>query len=87
MNARLEIRRRRRVAASIGFAALTMISATACIFETSNYKGGGRADQGGQVQTPDPTTSATPAPAPQPTVAPVNDSGQPDVFVEAGDDG
>lgn len=86
MNARREIRRRRRVAPSIGFGVLAMLSASACIFETSSYKGGGRADQGGQVKTPDPPTSA--APAPTPTVPPVNDSGGlPDVFVEASDDG
>lgn len=55
-----EIRARRRVAVGVGFAALVVISATACIFDKSAYQGGGRQDKGATAQTASGSASTTP---------------------------
>jgi hypothetical protein len=62
-----EVRVRRRAVMRVGLVVLMITSATACIFEKSDYKGGGRLDKGATAKTaeqPEPT-----APTTQPTDA------------------
>ena len=61
------IRSRRRIVAIGGLLLMTVLTATACIFDKSEYQGGGRADKGATANTA-PSDSTPPAPAPTPTV-------------------
>ena len=60
-----QVRERRRVGMRLGFLMLVAASATACIFDQSDYKGGGRLDKGatakpaGEDAEPPPRTTAT----------------------------
>ena len=54
-----QIRARRRTATRIGFLVIVALSATACIFDQSEYKGGGRSDKGATAQTASGSASGT----------------------------
>lgn len=53
---------RRRIAVRLGFALMFVASATACIFDRSDYQNGGRLDKGAAAKTaePEPTTTEDP---------------------------
>ncbi len=53
---------RRRIAMRLGFALMVVASATACIFDRSDYQNGGRLDKGAAAKTaePEPTESEDP---------------------------
>lgn len=56
------VRARRRTAMRVGFLVILAASATACIFDQSDYKGGGRLDKGATAKTaepPVPTATST----------------------------
>jgi hypothetical protein len=56
------VEERRRAMRRIGFVALALATATACIFDQSDYQGGGRLDQGAtanQVDTTQPSATDT----------------------------
>ena len=66
-----QIRKRRRVVLRIGFLMLVAASATACIFDQSDYKGGGRLDKGATAKPPPedaepPPRSTTTSPSNKP---------------------
>ncbi len=46
------VRARRRTAMRVGFLMILAASATACIFDQSDYKGGGRLDKGATAKPP-----------------------------------
>jgi hypothetical protein len=77
MSARARIRLRRRLGASAGLAVLALVSA-ACIFDKSDYTGGGRLDKGATAasaaRTSATATATSPDPAPTDTT-PVADAG------------
>lgn len=73
------IRARRRLTVRVGLAALVVASATACIFEKSDYQGGGRLDKGGEAKTAEPTASSA-----QPTATSTDDGSSPDPLLDAG---
>lgn len=52
-----QVRARRRIVMRVGALVIVAASATACIFDQSDYKGGGRLDKGATAQAP--TASAT----------------------------
>ena len=81
-----QIRARRQIAVRVGFAALAVASATACIFDESKYQGGGRVDRGGEVRTAAPTASSPPTASQptQPTAIATDDASVPALF-DAGD--
>jgi hypothetical protein len=57
-----QVRARRRIVMRIGLLVLLAASATACIFDQSDYKGGGRLDKGATAKTaepPVPTATST----------------------------
>jgi hypothetical protein len=54
-----QIRARRRIVARVGALVIVAASATACIFDQSDYKGGGRLDKGATAQAPTASTSAS----------------------------
>ena len=62
-NTRLdEVRSRRRIVMRVGLLVILAASATACIFDQSDYKGGGRLDKGATAKTaepPVPTATST----------------------------
>lgn len=73
---------RRRVT-RVGLTALALVSltvgATACIFEKSEYQGGGRKDQGAEGTTADPSSSTAPLPTGTiPTDSAIPDTSLPD---------
>ena len=70
---------RRRVMVRIGFAALVVVSATACIFEKSDYQGGGRLDKGATAQTATASSSASASTTPTSTA----DATPPNPFLDA----
>jgi hypothetical protein len=57
-----QVRARRRAVMRVGFLAIVAASATACIFDQSDYKGGGRIDKGATAKPPESQapTSTTP---------------------------
>ena len=68
---------RRRIAKRFGLAGLALLSlvlgATACIFEKSDYQGGGRLDKGAAAKTADSASStATTAPTDTSDATPPN---------------
>lgn len=65
---------RRRIVVRAGLVVIVLASLTACIFEQSTYKGGGRLDKGATANTASATaTDTTSAPtAPKPTVDAAN---------------
>ncbi|MBX3186706.1 MAG: hypothetical protein KF819_06810 [Labilithrix sp.] len=80
MNQRqLRIRNRQRVVMGGGFGVVVILTATACIFDRSDYQGGGRVDRGATAQTsdPGPTSSVDVDTGAVPTDP--QDSGLPDV--------
>jgi hypothetical protein len=46
----------------VGLLAIVAASATACIFDQSDYKGGGRIDKGATAKPPDSTAPTTTTP-------------------------
>jgi hypothetical protein len=84
-----EIRGRRRIAAAVGLVALFVASAataSACIFDQSNYQGGGRVDRGGELTIDDAAAEADTSPQPGPTEADDGGDGSPpDPLLDAGD--
>lgn len=70
---------RRRIAMRLGFALLFVASATACIFDRSDYQNGGRLDKGANAKTaqPEPTATDDPTGKSNPT-SPAQDSGSGD---------
>ncbi len=77
MERRDEIQARRRIVVRVGLASLLLATATACIFDKSDYQGGGRIDHGGEAKTAEPPASSS-----QPTTQPTstNDGAVPDPF-------
>lgn len=69
MSTEARIRSRRRVVVRIGLVAILVASATACIFDQSEYKGGGRLDKGATAATA--SSSAAPTETTDPTDPPV----------------
>ena len=72
MERRERIRARRRISVRIGLAGLllgTLATASACIFDKSDYQGGGRIDKGATANTA--SQSAT-APVPTDTTMPTD---------------
>ncbi len=71
---------RRRVGLRVGFALLLLCTASACIFEKSDYQGGGRLAQGATAQdsttAPEPTQTTTTTTTSTTTSQP--DTGAPD---------
>lgn len=61
------IKAARRIGMRLGFLVIIVASAAACIFEQSEYKGGGRIDKGA-------TASAASSSAPAPTETPTSTS-------------
>ena len=54
------VQKRRRIVMSVGFAALVVVSATACIFDKGgDYQGGGRLDKGATAKTAEPEPTVT----------------------------
>ncbi|MDB4944984.1 MAG: hypothetical protein JWP97_4518 [Labilithrix sp.] len=76
-----EIRARRRIVVRVGFAALAALTAvtalTACIFDQSDYQGGGHNDKGAQAKTAEPPASTEPTTQPTATSTTDDDSGLP----------
>jgi hypothetical protein len=71
MSAESRIQARRRIAMRAGLLLLVMASVTACIFDRSEYKGGGRLDKGATADTASSSASATEtAPTDEPTSEP-----------------
>lgn len=54
-----QVRSRRRVVMRVGLLVIVAASATACIFDQSDYKGGGRLDKGATASAPTDTTTPT----------------------------
>ena len=80
-----QIRARRRLVTGVGFAMLLVASATACIYDKSDYQGGGRLDKGGEAKTAQPSaSSAQPTTTATPTTT--DDGGPPKLPVDAGGD-
>jgi len=48
------VRARRRIVMRLGLLVIVDASATACIFDQSDYKGGGRLDKGATAKTAEP---------------------------------
>ena len=77
MDRREQIRTRRRIVVLVGLLGLLVATATACIFDKSDYQGGGRIDHGGEAKTAEPTAT-TSQPTSQPTsTAPDDDAAAP----------
>jgi hypothetical protein len=54
------VHERRRIVMRVGFAALFIVSATACIFDKGgDYQGGGRLDRGATAKTAEPEPTVT----------------------------
>ena len=70
-----QVRVRRRVLMRVGFLAIVAASATACIFDQSDYKGGGRVDKGATAKPPE---SQAPAPTATTTSTSTSTSSTPD---------
>lgn len=82
------VRARRRLTVRMGLAAIVLATASACIFEQSDYQGGGRLAQGATAQT---DSTPQPEPTPSPTTSQSTperdtgvDTGSP---IDAGSDG
>ncbi|CAN5780348.1 hypothetical protein BH11MYX4_BH11MYX4_13120 [soil metagenome] len=87
MERRERVKARRRIVVRIGLAGLalgTLATASACIFDKSDYQGGGRLDRGGEAKTAEPTSSSAQPTATTPPTATSDSSVQPDPF-DAGD--
>jgi hypothetical protein len=54
-----QVRSRRRIVMRVGLLVIVAASATACIFDQSDYKGGGRLDKGATASAPTATTTPT----------------------------
>jgi hypothetical protein len=54
-----QVRARRRIMMRVGALVIMAASATACIFDQSDYKGGGRLDKGATAQAPTASTTAS----------------------------
>ena len=74
MDRREQIRTRRRIVVLVGFGGLLLATATACIFDKSDYQGGGHIDHGSEAKTAEPTSTAT-QPTSQPTSTTPEDDG------------
>jgi hypothetical protein len=61
----------------VGFLAIVAVSATACIFDQSDYKGGGRIDKGATAKPPDSTAPTTTTPTATATSTDTPDSSFP----------
>jgi hypothetical protein len=76
-SSRPQIAARRRIVVRAGFVVIVAASLTACIFDQSTYKGGGRLDKGATANTAsatatDTTTAPTGSTAPKPTADAAN---------------
>jgi len=78
-----QIRARRRLAMGVGFALLAVASATACIYDKSDYQGGGRQDKGGEAKTAEPSASSA-QPTATPTATATEDGSPPALPADAG---
>ena len=79
MERREEIQARRRILVRVGLGSLLLATVTACIFEKSDYPGGGRVDHGGDAKTAEPPASSS-QPTAQPTTPPTSDGAVLDPF-------
>jgi hypothetical protein len=59
MSTERRIKARRRIAMRFGLILIVLASATACIFDQSEYKGGGRLDKGATAATASSSATAT----------------------------
>lgn len=59
MSTERRIKARRRIAMRVGLLSIVTLSATACIFDKSDYKGGGRLDKGATAATASSSATAT----------------------------
>ena len=78
---REQVRARRRIMMRIGFVVIVLASATACIFDKSDYQGGGRLDKGATAKTAEPTPTQSGSTQPTntttaPTANPLLDAGE-----------
>lgn len=71
MNHDHRIKTRRRTAMTAGLLAIALLSATACIFDQSDYKGGGRLDRGATAAT---ATASADGSTEDPTTQPQEDA-------------
>lgn len=83
MDRREQIRTRRRIVVLVGLAGLLVATATACIFDKSEYQGGGRIDHGSTAKTAEPTATPT-QPTSKPTSTTPEDDGAVPPPVDAG---
>jgi hypothetical protein len=83
MDRRDQIRARRRIAVRAGFALLVVASAAACVYDKSDYQGGGRLDKGGEAKTAEPTATTSTPPAPTPTTTATQDANPPNPLLDA----
>ena len=75
-----QVRARRRVVMRVGFLMLVAASATACIFDQSDYKGGGRVDKGATAKPPESVATA-----PTSTTTTTSTSNTPDTSIPSTD--
>jgi len=76
MSAMNLVRARRRIVMRVGFVALVVLTATACIFDKGgDYQGGGRNDKGATAKTADPDPTVDPIPTDTTTTPPPLDAG------------
>lgn len=81
------VKSRRRIVARGGLVLMMVLTATACIFDKSEYQGGGRSDKGATAVTP-PMDTTPPAPTPTETTPPVPpDAAMPDAIADAREGG
>jgi hypothetical protein len=73
-----QVRSRRRIVMRVGLLVIVAASATACIFDQSDYKGGGRLDKGATAKVPEPTATPTTSGTDTAPTADPYDSGQGD---------
>lgn len=78
---RARVRARRRLVVTLGLSMVALLTATACIFDRSDYQGGGRDDKGATAKTEGSATATGSSSATSTSTATSTpDSGIPDVF-------
>ncbi len=68
----------------VAFATYACVVLAACIFDKSNYQGGGRIDQGGVAQEPSASSTATDQPTATTPPTTQADTGTPVIITDGG---